>query len=61
VDICSFIDNDFNLSKVILAIQYVPYPYTSNNICKILCEIISNWNLVDKIFTIITDNRSNMV
>ena len=58
---CSFIDNDFNLCEAILAIQYVPYPHTGDNICKILREVISNWNLVGKVFTMTTDNGSNMV
>jgi hypothetical protein len=58
---CSFIDNDFKLCEAILSIQFVPYPHTGNNICGVLREIISNWNLNGKVFTITTDNGSNMV
>lgn len=58
---CSFIDNDFKLCEAILAIQYIPYPHTGYNICNVLHEIISNWNLTGKVFTLTTDNGSNMV
>ena len=36
-------------------------PHTGDNICKVLRDIISNWNLTDKVFTMTTDNGSNMV
>ncbi len=58
---CSFIDNNFDICEAILAVQYVPYPHTSENICKVLRDIISNWNLTGKVFTMTTDNGSNMV
>jgi len=58
---CSFIDNDFKLCEAILAIQYIPYPHTGYNICNVLTEIISDWNLTRKVFTLTTDNGSNMV
>ena len=58
---CSFIDNNFDICEAILAVQYVPYPHTGNNICKVLRDIISNWNLTGKVFTMTTDNGSNMV
>jgi len=58
---CSFIDNNFDVCEAILAVQYVPYPHTSNNICNVLRNIISNWNLTGKVFTMTTDNGSNMV
>ena len=35
--------------------------YLGNNICKVLRDIISNWNLTGKVFTMTTDNGSNMV
>src|SRR3954469_25554603 len=58
---CSFINSNFDICEVILAIQYVPYPHTGNNICKVLRNIISNWNLTGKVFTMTTDNDFNMV
>lgn len=58
---CSFIDSNFGICEAILAVQYVPYPHTGDNICKVLRDIISNWNLTGKVFTMTTDNGSNMV
>jgi hypothetical protein len=57
---CSFIDNDFKFCEAILSIKYVPYPHTGDNICKVIREIISNWNLNGKVLTMTTDNGSNM-
>ncbi|CAB4403622.1 unnamed protein product [Rhizophagus irregularis] len=51
---CSFIDNNFNICEAILAVQYVPYPHTGDNICEVLRGIISNWNLNGKVFTMTT-------
>ena len=58
---CSFIDNNFNICEAILAVQYVLYSHTSENICKVLRDIISNWNLTGKVFTMTTNNSFNMV
>ena len=58
---CSFIDNDFRFCEAILSVQYMPYPHFGDNICRVLHEIISNWNLTGKILTMTTDNESNMV
>jgi hypothetical protein len=58
---CSFIDNSFQLCETTLAIQYLPYPHTANNIVELLNQIIHDWKLDGKILTITTDNGSNMV
>ncbi len=39
---CSFIDNDFRFCEAILSVQYMPYPHSGDNICRVLREIISN-------------------
>ena len=57
----SFIDSDFNLCEAILVVKYIPYPHTSDNICSVLRKIISDWNLTGKVFTMTTNNGSNMV
>ena len=44
-----------------MAIEYLKYPHTSENIVDCLNQIIKKWNLDGKIFTITTDNGSNMV
>jgi len=58
---CSFVNNQFELCEATLAIEYLRYPHTSHNIVDCLNQIIENWNLNGKIFTITTDNGSNMV
>jgi hypothetical protein len=58
---CSFIDDLFQLCETTLAIQYLPYLHTANNIIELLNQIIHKWKLDGKILTITTDNGSNMV
>ena len=57
----SFVNIQFELCEATLAIEYLKYPHTSENIVDCLNQIIKKWNLDGKIFTITTDNRSNMV
>jgi len=58
---CSFVNSQFELCEATLAIEYLKYPHTSENIVDCLNLIIGKWNLDGKIFTITTDNGSNMV
>ncbi len=58
---CSFVNIQFELCEATLAIEYLKYPHTSENIVNCLNQIIKKWNLDGKIFTITTDNGSNMV
>ena len=58
---CLFVNKEFKLCEATLAIEYLKYPHTSKNIVNCLNQIIENWDLNGKIFTITTDNRSNMV
>ncbi|GBC00393.1 hypothetical protein RclHR1_03840015 [Rhizophagus clarus] len=53
--------NSFQLCETTLAIQYLPYPHTANNIVELLNQIIYNWKLDERVLTITTDNASNMV
>ncbi|GES92535.1 zinc finger BED domain-containing protein 1-like [Rhizophagus clarus] len=53
--------NSFQLYETTLAIQYLPYPHTANNIVELLNQIIYNWKLDEKVLTITIDNASNMV
>ncbi|CAG8578197.1 18059_t:CDS:2, partial [Cetraspora pellucida] len=57
---CSFIDNNFQLNELVLTIRYLPYPHTGESIAEALNVIINEWELTNKIFTITTDNESNM-
>src|SRR6266498_2328043 len=58
---CSFVNIQFKLYEATLAIEYLKYPHTSENIVNCLNQIIKKWNLDGKIFTITTDSKSNMV
>ncbi|CAG8513583.1 6932_t:CDS:2 [Cetraspora pellucida] len=57
---CSFINNNFQLNKLVLIIRYLPYPHTEESIAEALNVVINEWGLTNKIFTITTDNGSNM-
>jgi hypothetical protein len=59
--ICAYINKQFKLNEVILAIKYMLYPHTGEVIAKEIQNILDEWNLTDKAFTIMTDNGSNMV
>jgi hypothetical protein len=58
---CSFVNAQFELHEAILAIRYLKYPHTSKSIVECLNQIIQEWNLNEKVFTITTDNGANMV
>jgi len=58
--ICSYIDKSFKLCEFTLDISYIRYPHTANHIRETLENILDNWNIREKIFTITTDNASNM-
>jgi hypothetical protein len=58
---CSFVDAQFELHEATLAIKYLKYPHTSKSIIECLNQIIQEWNLDEKVFTITTDNGRNMV
>ena len=58
---CSFLDKNFTIHELILAIEYIRYPYTAQNISDALLVILDNWGLREKTNVIITDNRVNGV
>jgi len=57
---CSYIDEKFNLNEVTLTVNHVRYPHTAQHITDSLEEILDEWNLREKVFTITTDNAANM-
>ncbi|CAJ0830895.1 6233_t:CDS:2 [Entrophospora sp. SA101] len=58
---CSFLSEDFEFNKILLALQHVPYPHTAETINNKLQDVIFKWNLKNKVFTLTTDNGANMV
>lgn len=57
---CSYLDADFILKEVILAIEYVRYPHTAEHIAECFENILKQWNIRHITTTITTDNGSNM-
>ena len=57
---CSYLDKSFKLCEFTLDIAYIRYPHTANHIRETLENILNDWNIREKIFTITTDNASNM-
>ena len=57
---CLYIDFKFKLYEITLTVNYVWYSHTAHHIMKSLEEILSEWKLCKKAFTITTDNATNM-
>lgn len=57
---CSFSDKNFTIHEVILTIEHIRYPHTSQNISDALFVILDEWGLRDKTNIIVTDNGANM-
>ncbi|GBB91767.1 hypothetical protein RclHR1_19140001 [Rhizophagus clarus] len=57
---CSFLDKNFTLHEIILTIEYVRYPHTSENISDTLFYILDEWDLREKVHIIVTDNGANI-
>ena len=57
---CSFLDNTFNLREFILDIAYIRYPHTANHILESLEQVLEEWKIRELVFTITTDNSSNV-
>lgn len=57
---CSFIDSEWKLKEFTLTIEYARYPYTAIHIHETLESILNEWEIRDKVYTITTDNGSNI-
>lgn len=57
---CSYLDQSFKLREFTLDIAYVRYPHTAIHIKDTLESILNEWGIREKVFTITTDNASNM-
>ena len=57
---CSFLDKNFTIHEVILTIEHIRYPHTSQNISDTLFVILDQWGLRDKVNVIVTDNGANI-
>lgn len=57
---CSFLDKNFILHEIILTVEYVRYPHTSEHIADTLLTILNEWDLKEKVHIIVTDNGANI-
>lgn len=57
---CSFLDQQYNLKEIALTISHVRYPHTAENINDAIEEILEKWDLRSKVYSITTDNGSNV-
>ena len=57
---CSFIDSKWKLKEFTLTIEHVRYPHTAIHILETLELVLKEWNIRDKVYTITTDNNSNV-
>jgi zinc finger BED domain-containing protein 1 (E3 SUMO-protein ligase ZBED1) len=57
----TWITPNFEIKDVMLEINYVPSPHSSEVVANELYKCIKNWNLESRVISITTDNGSNMV
>lgn len=57
----TWLSSDFTFYEVLLTCSHLEYPHTGETISDELYRIIDQWRLKNTIFTISTDNGSNMI
>jgi hypothetical protein len=58
---CHFIDNDYKMRCTVLSTNKMDINHTSENIATEINLIIKDWDIVNKVVTIVTDNSSSMI
>lgn len=56
-----WIDNDYNYKHIVLNARHFPGSHNSENISRMLNNMIMEWNLKNKIYLVIRDSGSNIV
>jgi len=56
-----WVSSDFKFQEVLLSCEHLAYSHTGEVISEELLRIIRQWHLEAKVFTVATDNGSNMV
>ncbi|KAL0288567.1 UNVERIFIED_CONTAM: putative AC transposase [Sesamum calycinum] len=54
-----FVDDSWELQKKILAFRKMPYPHDGETLFSFMKEMILEWNLDKKLFSIVVDNATN--
>jgi len=57
----TWLTSNFEFKEVLLMCNHLPFPHTGDAICEELCKVIQDWRLQNSVFTVATDNGSNMV
>ncbi len=57
----TWLASDFTFYEVLLTCNYLEYPHTGEVINDELYQIIEQWHLTNTVFTIASDNGSNMI
>lgn len=57
---CTFLDQQYNLCEIALTLSYIRFPHTAENINDAIEEVLNEWNLRSKVYSITTDNGSNV-
>ena len=57
---CSYVDQFFKLREFTLDISYVRYPHTSAHLRDTLENILNEWGIREKVYSITSDNANNM-
>lgn len=56
-----YIDNECKLKSAVLETARLKNDHTAENIAEELTRICTNWDILDKVSTIVTDNGANIV
>ncbi|CAG8638249.1 7725_t:CDS:2, partial [Cetraspora pellucida] len=56
---CHFINSNYELKEIILAVKYVPYPHDAITIKTELENVINDWNLSEKLINFLTTPKQN--
>jgi len=57
----TWLSSDFKFREVLLSCNHLAYPHTGEVICEELYRIICEWRLGKSVFTVATDNGTNMI
>lgn len=57
---CTFIDSQWKLKELTLTIEYICYSHTAEHILEAIESVLKEWEIRDKVYTITTDNGSNV-
>ena len=57
----TWLTSDFTFYEILLTCNYLEYSHTGEVINDELYQIIKQWHLTNTVFTIISDNGSNMI